>query len=175
VPRLAVAAAAVALAAATGGWLALAADDRLVRWTNLLAAALAAVLLAAGLALRRAIVVPVAVIALGTGYAVALAIDGGPLDGRAPVVAAALFVLAELAYWSLELRDAVADEPGAHLRRIGLLSVLAVGALALGAALLALVDTDPLGGIGLEALGAVAAVAALALVALGARRADEAD
>jgi hypothetical protein len=116
--------------------------------------------------------VPLAVLALGGGYATALAIDGGPLDGRAPVVAAALFLVAELGYWSLELRDAVADEAGAHLRRIGLLSALALGALAVGAALLALVDTDPLGGVGLEALGAVAAVAALALVALGARRAD---
>ncbi|MBA3348269.1 MAG: hypothetical protein H0T13_06880 [Actinobacteria bacterium] len=162
------AAAAVALAAATGGWLAVGADDRLVRWTNVLAAALAAVLLAAGLALRRPTVVLLAVLVLGAGYATALAIDGGPLDGRAPVVAAALFAVAELGHWSLELRDTVADEAGAHLRRIGLLSALALGSLAVGSGLLAVVDAG--GGVRFEALGAVAAVAALAIVVVATRR-----
>jgi len=139
-----------------------------VRWTNLGAAAAAAVVLAVGLALRRPFVVPLAVLALGGGYATALGIDGGPLDGRAPVVAAALLVVAELGYWSLELRDAVADEAGAHLRRIGLLSALALGTLAVGSGLLAVVDAG--GGVRFEALGAVAAVAALAIVVVATRR-----
>jgi hypothetical protein len=131
------------------------------------------VVLAIGLAVRRPIAVPLAVAALGAGYAATLRLDGGPLDGRAPVVAAALFLVAELAYWSLELRDAVADEAGAHLRRLGLLAALALAALAVGAALLAVVDAGARDLGGFELLGAVAAVAALAVVALGARRPRE--
>lgn len=120
--------------------------------------------------MRLPVAVPLAVVALGAGYGISLGIQGGTLDGRAPVLAAALFLLAELAYWSLELREAVADEPGTYLRRIGLLSALALGALAVGAGLLAIVDAGERGGVSLEALGAFAAVAALAIVALSTRR-----
>ncbi len=111
-------------------------------------------------------------LALGAGYGASLGIEGGAIDGRAPALAAALFLLAELAYWSLELREAVADESGAYLRRIGLLSALALGALAVGAGLLAVVDAGERGGIALEAVGAFAAVAALAIVALATRRSE---
>jgi len=111
-----------------------------------------------------------AVLALAAGYATSLGIEGEALDARAPVLAASLFLLAELAYWSLELREGVAEEPGAYGRRIGLLSALALGALALGAGLLAVVDAGERSGLAFEALGAVAAVAALALVALTTRR-----
>jgi hypothetical protein len=159
------------VAGGTGAWLALDAVDPLARWANAVAAVLAVVLLAGGLALRRPLAVPLAVLALGGGYAAALGLEGAALDGRAPVVAAALFLVAELGYWSLELRGAIAEEPGAYLRRVGLLSTLVLGTLAVGAGLLALVDAGE--GVGLEALGAAAAVAALALVALGARRPRE--
>ena len=158
------------LAGAVAGWLALGSTDEVVRWVNAAAGALACTLLAAGLALRQPVAVPLAVLALGAGYAVSLGVEGGALDARAPALAAALFLLAELAYWSLELRDAVADEPGAYLRRIGLLSALALGALAVGAGLLAIVDAGERGGVALEALGAFAAVAALAIVALATRQ-----
>jgi hypothetical protein len=158
------------LAGAIGGWLALDSAEEPVRWANVAAGALACVLLAAGLVLRIPVAVPLAVVALGAGYGVALGVEGGEIDARAPVLAAALFLLAELAYWSLELREAVADEPGAYGRRVGLLSALALGALAVGAGLLALVDAGERGGVALEALGAFAAVAALAIVALATRR-----
>jgi hypothetical protein len=158
------------LAGAIGAWLALDAEDEVVRWANTAAGVLACVLLAAGLALRRPIAVPLAVLALGTGYGASLGVEGGAIDTRAPALAAALFLLAELAYWSLELREAVADEPGAYLRRVGLLSALALGSLAVGAGLLALVDAGERGGVALEAVGALAAVAALAIVALATRR-----
>jgi hypothetical protein len=161
--------AAVVLAGAIAGWLALSSGDELVRWTNAVAGALACLLLGAGLALRLPLTVPLAVLALGAGYGVSLGVEGGALDTRAPALGAALFLLAELAYWSLELREAVADEPGAYLRRVGLLSALALGALAVGAGLLAVVDAGERGGVALEALGAVAAVAALAIVALATR------
>jgi hypothetical protein len=128
------------------------------------------VLLAGGLVLQWPVLVPAALVALGGGYAALLGLEGGALDERAPLVAAALFVVAELAYWSLELRDAVADEPGAYARRLALVAALGLGALAVGAGLLAAVDAG--GGIGLEVVGAVAAVAALAIVALAARRTE---
>jgi hypothetical protein len=160
----------VALAGAIAGSLAVEGDHQVVRWANVSAGALACVLLAAGLALRRPVAVPVALLALGGGYGVSLGVEGGELDARAPALAAALFLLAELAYWSLELRGAVADERGAYLRRIGLLATLALGTLAVGAGLLALVDVGERGGLALEALGAFAAVAALAIVALATRR-----
>ena len=127
-------------------------------------------LLASGVVLRWPVLVPAALVALGGGYATLLGLEGGALDERAPLVAAALFVVAELAYWSLELRDAVADEPGAYARRLALVAALGLGALAVGAGLLAVVDAG--GGIGLEVVGAVAAVAALAIVALAARHTE---
>ena len=127
-------------------------------------------LLAGGLVLRWPVLVPAALVALGGGYATLLGLEGGALDERAPLVAAALFVVAELAYWSLELRDAVADEPGAYARRLALVAALGLGALAVGAGLLAVVDAG--GGIGLEVVGAAAAVAALAIVALAARHTE---
>jgi len=158
------------LAGALAGWLALGSEDELVRWVYSIAGALACLLLAVGLALRLPAAVPLAVLALGTAYAISLGVEGAALDDRAPLLAAALFLLAELAYWSLELREAVADEPGAYLRRIGLLSALALAGLAVGAALLAVVDAGERGGVALGAIGAVAAVAALAIIALSTRR-----
>jgi hypothetical protein len=94
------------------------------------------------------------------------------LDQRAPLIAAALFALAELSYWSLELRQGVADEAGTQLRRIGLLSGLTLGVLALGVALLALVDGVRTGGPAVEALGVVGAVATLTLIVFAGRRAE---
>jgi hypothetical protein len=129
------------------------------------------VLLLAGLLLRVPTMIPAAIAVLGSAYAALLAVDGGVLDPRAPVLGAALFAIAELAYWSLELREAVADEPGTSLRRLGLLSGLTLGALALGELLLVLVDLGERGGIAIEAAGVVAAVGALAIVAASSRRA----
>jgi len=110
------------------------------------------------------------VVVLGAEYAAMLAVEGNVLDARAPVLGAALFAIAELGYWSLELRDAVADEPGTYLRRLGLLSGLTLGALALGELMLVFVDLSERGGIAIEAVGVVAAVAALAIVAASGRR-----
>ncbi len=130
----------------------------------------AVVVLASGLLLRIPAAVPTAVLVVGVEYAAVLAVQGDALDARAPVFAALLFAAAELGYWSLELRDAVADEAGAYLRRVGLLAGLTLGALALGQLLLGVVDISERGGIAVEAIGVVAAVAALAIVALASRR-----
>ena len=158
------------LLGAVAVWLALETEQEVVRSGNATAAAFAVLVLAAGLLLRIPAAVPAAILVVGLEYAAALAVQDEQLDARAPVFAAALFAAAELGYWSLELRDVVADEPGAYLRRLGLLAALTLGALGLGQLLLALVDVSERGGIVLEAVGVVAAVAALAIVAVSARR-----
>ena len=133
--------------------------------------AIAVALLAGGLWLRRTGVVPAAVALLGLEYASLLTLEDLPLDQRAPLYAAGLLAVAELSYWSLELRAAVTDEPGSHWRRAAFLAWLCLLTLALGAALLALVDVSAGGGLALEAVGALAAAGALALIAALARRA----
>jgi len=150
--------------------LAFGADAELLVRANAAAGLTATLLLAAGLALRVALVLPVAVALLGTEYIALLAFEGEALDTRAPIVAAALLAVAELGYWSLELRGPVADEAGTSLRRLGLLAALLFGVLALGVVLLALVEAVAAGGPAVDLLGAVAAVGALALLALAARR-----
>lgn len=133
--------------------------------------AAAVLVLAWGLWLRQPAAVPGAVALLGLEYASYLALEDVPLDQRAPLLAAGLLAVAELSYWSLELRAAVTDEPGSHWRRAAFLAWLCLLTLALGAALLALVDVSADGGLALEAVGALAAAGALAVIAALARRA----
>lgn len=128
-------------------------------------------MLAAGLVLRFEPGVPVALALLGAAYLALLGFEGNAVDARAALVAGALFATAELAYWSLELRKAVADEPGTSLRRVASVAGLVLGVIALGTALLALAESVPASGAGLTLLGAAAAVVAVALLAGAARRA----
>jgi uncharacterized membrane protein YecN with MAPEG domain len=137
---------------------------------------LAVLLLVAGLLPRLSFAVPLAVAFLGFEYALLLLFEGDALDTRAPFVAAALFAIAELAYFALELRDAVADEPGTYLRRASLVAGLTIAVVAVGVAILALAETTGRGGVLVQLLGAVAAVGALALLAWaasGSRRTEE--
>lgn len=108
--------------------------------------------LAAGLALSAA------------AYAILLAVDEPPLDGRAAVVATCLVLIAGLVDWSLELRTTSPDEPGGRWRRLLWIAVGGVGAFALAGGLLALTDLARTGGILVEAVGAVAALAAVVLL-----------
>jgi hypothetical protein len=153
-----------------GGWLALAADAGVLVRANAAAGATASLLLAGALVLRFAPAVPAAVAILGAEYAALLGFEGEALDTRAPVVAAALLGVAELGYWSVEVRRPVADEAGTSLRRLALLALLLVGVLALGMALLAIVEAVSAGGAAVDLLGAAAAIGAVALLALAARR-----
>lgn len=102
---------------------------------------------------------------LGAAYALLLAIDTPPLDGRAAIVAAGVMVTGELATWSLELRRTSPGEAGEAARRLPWISLLGVGALAGAGAVLTLVDLARTEGIVVEAVGALAAVAVLALAA----------
>ena len=147
----------------------MAADEHLVR-ANLVAGAVALTVLAAGLALRLPVTVPVAIAILGAEYVAILGFEADALDTRAPLVAGALLAVAELAYWSLELRGPVVDEAGTYLRRIALLSTLVVSVIGVGVMMLALVEVVDAGGVAVDILGAAAAIGALALLALAARR-----
>jgi hypothetical protein len=134
------------------------------------ATGLAAALLVAGLVLRWPLVIPVTVALLAAPYTAVLAFEQDSLDARAPVLAAVLFSLAELAYWSLERRGTLADEPGTQLRRVSLLATLVGATVVGGTGILALVAETGARGPAVDLLGAAAALGALALLALAAAR-----
>lgn len=159
----------MASAAAFGAWSAIAADEELLVRGNAALGVLGTLVLAAGIAFRFAPAVPGAVALLGAAYVLLLGFERDTLDVQAPLVAAALLAVAELAYWATELDGAVADEPGTYLRRGAILALLLLATVGLGAALLALVGAVAAGGLAFDLLGVGAAVGALALVALAAR------
>ena len=103
-------------------------------------------------------------------YAVFLAVRNGAVDARAPAVAAALFAVAELGFWSLE-RSPSRSERVVLLRRV---SGLAAGAIltALVGTLVLVLATGASGGVGLEAAGVAAAVLAVAAITRLASRAS---
>jgi hypothetical protein len=158
----------VVAAAGTGLWLAAIAEDGYLVRATLLAALGASGVLAGGLALRRPIVIPAALCVLTAPYVAALGFEIDGIDTRAPLLAGLLFVIAELAYWSLELRGTLADEPGTYLRRVALLAGMTVATIGLGTVVLAVVEGVEARGIAIDLVGAVAAVGAIALVALAA-------
>lgn len=121
--------------------------------------------LAAGL---PAGVVP-GVVVLGAEYALSL---GSAVDGRAPLYAAGLLVVAELSYWSLELRIGITADPGTMRVRAVLVAALTASAVVLGGIMLGLSGLRLGGGLGWEVVGLAAAVGALALVAALARRSE---
>ena len=157
-------------AAGTGVWLATIAEDGYLVRATLLAAFVASALLAGGLSLRRPVVIPAAIVVLAVPYVAALGFEIDGIDTRAPLLAGLFFLIAELAYWSLELRGTLADEPGTYLRRVALLAGLTVVTIGAGTAMLAVVEGVAARGIAIDLVGAVAAVGAIALLALAAVR-----
>ena len=156
--------------AGAGAWLAVLADDGYLARANVLVTVVALAVLAAGLVLNVPVTVPAAIGLLGAEYVAILGFETDALDTRAPLVAGALLAVAELAYWSLELRVPVVDEAGTYLRRIALLATFLLGVVAIGAVVLTLVEVVAAGGIAVDIAGAAAALGALALLALAARR-----
>jgi hypothetical protein len=133
-------------------------------------APLAVLVLAAGLVLGWARLVPLSLGLIGGAYALYLAVDDPPLDAAAPVFAAGLLVAAELAYWSLDERGCVHAEPGETLRRAAIVAVEGALALVLCGGLLALADAARTRGLTIDLFGAAAAAAALLVLARLARR-----
>jgi hypothetical protein len=151
-------------------WFAVLTENEYLVRANIVVSVVALTVLAAGLALSISMAVPLAIGLLGAEYVAILGFETDALDTQAPLVAGALLAVAELAYWSLELRTLVVDEAGTYLRRIALLATLVLGVVGVGAVMLTLVELVAAGGIAVDILGAVAALGALALLALAARR-----
>jgi hypothetical protein len=116
-------------------------------------------------------VVAAGIAVVGAAYAVELSLGPETVDRWAPLVAAALFVAAELGFWSIEPR-AASPERAVLVRRWLFLVVAALSVGLLGSVLL-YAASGASGGIGLESLGVAAAVVTLAIVALLARRSRE--
>jgi len=127
-------------------------------------ALLAAGLLAAGLALAWAPAVGWVLWLCLAGYLLSLLGQPRRVDAGAPVVGAAMFLMAELAYWSIELRPPARQARGLAARRLAAIGGVVLAAEALAA--LALVTASPGADLGLvlDAAGAAAAVAAVALL-----------
>jgi hypothetical protein len=133
-------------------------------------AALALLALVAALVLEWPSLVPFSLVLVGGLYGAELAVDDAGLDTAAPLIAAALVVTADLAYWSLEEREGVRAEPGDGLRRLAFVALVALSALLIGAMMLVLVDGVQTGSLAVDVLGAAAAAAALVAVVALARR-----
>jgi hypothetical protein len=157
----------VLCATGTGAAIVLQADSR--QWLILPICATAVVLLALGLLAGLAWLLPWPLVLLGAAYALELA--DAPVDQWAPVYAGAFVAVAELAYWSLELRGRAEDLERLTERRAGLIVALAVLAVALGGLVLAATSLRLGSGVGLDVVGVLAAVAAVFAIALVARRA----
>jgi hypothetical protein len=129
--------------------------------------------LGAGLVLRRPGLVAPSVVLVAAGYAGALLVrDAEQLDPAAPLVACALLLLAELAYWSIELAQTARAEGRVLARRAGAVLALAAASLALGAGVLAVTELPFGGGLAWNLVGLAAAAAAVTLIVAAAARAD---
>jgi hypothetical protein len=136
---------------------------------------LAVALLVVAIAIGRFEGVAASLALLGGCYAAILVIDDPPLDARSALVGAGLLATGELAHLSLSRRSAVTDEAGAVTRRVAWVALLALCAIALGGAVLAVVDLLRTGGIAIELMGVAAAITAVGLLALAARDAARAE
>jgi hypothetical protein len=117
-----------------------------------------AVLLAAAAAWRFASLAGAAVAILALEYGLSLFHQRGPVDARAPLFAAGLLLLVELAYWSTESHRLVRDDRSVITFRLAVLAVLAA-------------ELPVAGPVARLALGVVAASTVLALIASLSRRA----
>jgi hypothetical protein len=130
----------------------------------------AVLLLALALVSRNDAFLPWAFALAGAQYAAFLVIRETSIDGYAPVYAAGLLLVAELAYWSIERRVPGPSGEGLTFRRGTLLLAACVGAGGVGGLILAMAELSVRGGLWLEALGVAAAVGAIALLARLARQ-----
>ncbi len=124
---------------------------------------MASVLLAGGLALGRAIVVPWALGILAGEYVLALFVRETAASFAAAAYGAGLLLVAELAFWSLELRLPARHAPGLVGRRAFATAALVFIALGVGLAAAAVSGVPMAGSLGLLAVGIGALVAAIAV------------
>jgi hypothetical protein len=148
-----------------GSAVALTSDSRRLELGALALAAVA--ILAIGLARPFPSVLPWPLVILAGAYTWNLADDG--VDQWAPVYAGGLLAVAELAYWSAELRGRTHDAERLTERRAVLIVVLALASVIAGGFVLAATSLRIGSGIATDLLGVAAAVGALAVVAVLAR------
>jgi len=127
----------------------------------------AVALLALAVAAGFPSLIPWPLVLLAGAYAWKL--GGGSVDQWAPVYGGALLGIAELAYWSLELRGRAQEAERLTERRAGLIVALSLGAVAVGGLVLAATSLRIGTGIAIDTLGAAAAIAAVAVLAAVAR------
>jgi hypothetical protein len=129
----------------------------------------AALLLAAGAALRAPSLLAPALLALLAEYTIVLLQGGDRVDAAAPLLAAGLLLYAELASWAREANPRVHDERGALATRAVGVAASTLAALALSALILLAAALPAGGGLARLTVGVVAATGILALVGLIAR------
>ena len=130
-------------------------------------ALVAIVLLALALAVPLPSLFPWPLVVLAALYAWTL--GGGEVDQWAPMYAGAFVAVAELAYWSVELRGRAQDSERLTERRAALIAVLSLLGVTAGGLVLAATSIDVGSGILLDLLGVAAAIGALVVVARLAR------
>jgi hypothetical protein len=129
--------------------------------------------LAAGLAGAFPAAVTAGLAGVGAAWAVSAWTQGADAPEGTILAAAAIFVAADLAFWSLD-QTPVPDEPELLARRSAGLALRGAGALALAALMLVALGLHARGGLVLEAVGVAAAVGLVALVFALARHEDKA-
>jgi hypothetical protein len=132
-----------------------------------------AVLLAAGAVWRFVSLTGAAAGILAVEYGLSLYHQRGPVDARAPLFAAGLLLLVELAYWSAESHRLVRDDRAVLGFRLAVLGVVALCAVALAALILLAAELPLAGPVARLALGVAAASTVLALIATLSRRSPD--
>jgi peptidoglycan/LPS O-acetylase OafA/YrhL len=119
-------------------------------------------LLIAALTLGRVRPVGPSVALLGLGYV--LASIGRPADAGAVLYGTVLLAVAELAFWSWDLRGTTGPPPGAHRRRWVFIAAASAASIVLSSAVLLAGAATPDGGAGWEVAAVLAAVGAVGLL-----------
>lgn len=127
-------------------------------------------LVAVALIRPAAALVPWGVASLGGAYALGLVLADRDLDVAAGFVAAGLFLVGELGFWSIEARDWPEEDSAAARVRLAGMLILALAAATVGTLLVAAGAAVP-ADLGLvQVAGVLGAVGALLALALLARR-----
>jgi hypothetical protein len=125
--------------------------------------ALGLLLLTIAIVLRWPSLVPWAIFVTGAGYVGGRA-NRNVIDGWAAVVGVLLLLAAELAFWSIEHDDRIAEERSLTVRRIATLALLGGAALLMNFLLLGTAAISTSASVVLAAAGVAAAVSALVVV-----------
>ena len=126
----------------------------------------ALLLLVAGLVTGESLLLPCAIGALGCEWIVSLYLRFETDVMTTSIYGAALLLVAELAYWSLELRTPSRDEGRLALRRAGAVAILVAVSLAVGLAAAWLSQTPITGSLALLTVGLGALVTTMVIVAV---------